>query len=186
MFLSVGLHQKKTPRLFLRALRGQVKRLGRQWLFGPGSFCAGKITKKILTTNQEHDVQGIYLKTLYNNLTARIHAIFTLSWRVALFPEPLPCRSTHSHPARGLLSQIKIVTAMALTMDFKIASYFGWRRMCFMADTNVAFLRLWNSGRALEICSQRSWGQTSPAERVNRNEFIIIEYSRDTFAFSPF
>lgn len=48
-------------------------------LFGSGSFCAGKIAKKSPTITRERAVQDIYLKTLYNKLTARIDTIFTLS-----------------------------------------------------------------------------------------------------------
>lgn len=91
----------------------------------------------------------------------------------------------YSWPALGLLSHIKIATGMVLTLHFQIASYFGRRRRwtCFMTDTNVAFLRLWNFGKVVESCSQRSQGQTSPTERVRGNEFIITGYSGDTFAF---
>lgn len=112
--------------------------------------------------------------------------LFTVSWQpvfmpfscclegVALFPGPI-----HSWPALRLLSQIKIVTGAALTPGLNIASYFGWRRRwtCFTAGMNVSVLRLWNFGKALETHSQRSTGQSSPAEWVNRNEFIITEYS---------
>lgn len=115
-----------------------------------------------------------------------IWKLFTIGWQpvfmqfscclewVALFPEPV-----HSWPALRLLSQIKIVTGAALALGLKIASYFGWRRRWtrFTAGMSVSVLRLWNFGKALETYSQRSTGQSSPAERVNRNEFIITEYS---------
>lgn len=122
----------------------------------------------------------------YPNHTCKIFVwkLFTVSWqsifmqfsccleRVALFPEPI-----HSWPVLRLLSQIKIVTGAALTPGLKITSYIGWRWRCFTAGMNVSVLRLWNFGRALETHSQRSTGQSSPAEWVNRNEFIITEYS---------
>lgn len=100
VFLA-GLSQKKSPCLFPQASHGQVKRLGSQRRAsssGQVVFALERLIlkkKKSLKIPQERAMRGIYLKTLYQKLTARVGAIFTLSWRVALFPEPLPCRSIH-------------------------------------------------------------------------------------------
>lgn len=171
----MDFHQKKSPGFFPQTSHWQVKSLG-CILFRPGSSCTGSF-KGLPAITQECDMQGICLKTLHSQLTAHIHAVFMLSWRGCTISRANPFMASTKAPLTNKNSQ-RSGSLSPWVWRLQVI-FIGWRRRwtCFTAGTNVSALRLWNFGRALETHSQRSAGQSSPAERVNRNEFIITEYS---------